>query len=95
MALLGPRSWAKALTACQGGTEACPQKSQAGLKEIEAMGNIFKEGLTEVKDLEATLEEMEVVAGRQKHRNEQMKVDTIGSLEDRHMDRRLCGFAGG
>jgi hypothetical protein len=58
-------------------TEACPEKSKAGPEEMEAT------------NLEVAPEEMEGVMERQELHKEEANMDTLGSYENRHIDRHL------
>jgi hypothetical protein len=69
------------LRPCEVAIEACPENSKAGLEEMEAAMFTF-EGSSDDEETEAAAEQ-------QKLRNEGMKVDTVGSLENRHMDQHL------
>jgi hypothetical protein len=83
-ALLGLRPWGEV-------TEACPKNSKAGPEEMEAAVVTFEESSDkmEIEDLEENSKATEAVVKWQELRNEQMNVDNIGSLEDRHDDRHL------
>jgi hypothetical protein len=58
-------------------TEVCPENLKAGPEKME------------VAVLEANPEAMEAIVEWQELCNEEVKVDTIGSLEGRHMDWHL------
>jgi hypothetical protein len=75
------------MKSCQSKREACPEKSKAGLQEMDT----FEESSNKVEaiDLEVNAEETEAEVERQQLCNEQMNVDAVGSLEDRHMDIHL------
>jgi hypothetical protein len=69
-------------------TEACPENSKAG---PEVTFNESSDKL-EATDLEANLEATEVVLERKELRTEEANMNTIGSYEDRHKDRRATGW---
>jgi hypothetical protein len=80
-AFLGVRPWGEV-------TDACPEKSKAGLEEMEAAVVTLKNGsdIIEAKDLEAT----EAIVERQELHTAEDNVDNIGLLEGRHDDQRLA-----
>jgi hypothetical protein len=63
---------------CLEKAHASPEKTKAGLKEVTAT------------DLETRPETPEAVMEQQEFRNEEMNVDTIETLEDRHGDGHLA-----
>jgi hypothetical protein len=78
-------AWLEGTKACRETTEACQEKTEARIETSqEQMEAEIKTGLEEVKamDLEASPEEVEVIAELQKVPDEEAAVETTGALKE-------------
>jgi hypothetical protein len=78
--LEGLRSYGKRTTACQISSVACPHESKSDSDVMGAAVDAYKEVLDKMETSGAT----EAILERQ-----ELNVDTVGSLEDQHVDRHL------
>jgi NAD+--asparagine ADP-ribosyltransferase len=93
------KTWGKKKTTCQKAMKAClkkakanPDKTMAGLKEMEVAVDVLEETFDkmDVADLEVNREKSKVVAVHQEIPNEEAEVETVGALETRNGDWRLA-----
>jgi hypothetical protein len=80
------------MTTCQEATEVCLEKAKAGLEEVEAAVDVFKERLDKMDamDLEANQEKLEAVVVHQEVPKEEAAVKTVRALKEHYGDQHLA-----